>query len=134
MLIIYNTENRELQLNHKNCEFTDSESETENTTSINMIQVENDYEPIKYEQPIHSHYYENHDHFLLTYYTRPINSNKTIGKIVEEITEEKTEKCSNSNHIYQNVSKAKHLSKDKKLDTSTPLRLSKKQTISNTRP
>ena len=54
-----------------------------------MIHVENDHEPFIYEQPKHSHIYQNHDHFLLNYYTRPINSNKTIEKIVEEITEEK---------------------------------------------
>ena len=54
-----------------------------------MIHVENGYEPIIYEQPIRSHIYQNHDHFLLNYYTRPISSNKTIEKTVEEITEKK---------------------------------------------
>ena len=76
-----------MQLNHINCESSDSG--TENTISSNMINVENDYEPIIYEQPIYSHIYQNHDQFLLNYYTRPINNNKTIAKIVEEITEEK---------------------------------------------
>ena len=58
-----------------------------------MIHVENDYEPIEYEQPIHSLIYQNHDHFLLNYYTRPISSNKTIEKIVEETIEEKPTEC-----------------------------------------
>ena len=29
-----------------------------------MINVENDHEPIIYEQPIHSHIYQNHDNFF----------------------------------------------------------------------
>ena len=78
-----------MQLNHINCESTESESETDNAISINMKLVENEYEPIIYEQPIHSHFYQNLDLFLLNYYTRPITSNKTIVKIVEEIAEEK---------------------------------------------
>ena len=52
---IYNNESTEIQLNHINCKSTDSESDTENTISIIMIHVENDYEPIIYEQPIYSH-------------------------------------------------------------------------------
>ena len=50
-----------------------SESDTDNAISINMIHVETDYEPSIYEQPIHSHIYQNHDHFLLNYYTRALN-------------------------------------------------------------
>ena len=69
-----------MQLNNINCEFTDSESDKENTISSNMISVENDYEPIIYEQPIHSHIYQNHDHFLLNYYTRTISNKKNKGK------------------------------------------------------
>ena len=42
-----------------------------------MINVENDYEPIIYEQPIYYHIYQNPDQFLLNYYTRPIPVNKT---------------------------------------------------------
>ena len=45
---IDNTESTELQINHINCESTDSESETDNAISINMIHVENDYEPVIY--------------------------------------------------------------------------------------
>ena len=78
-----------MQLNRINCEFTDSESDTENAISINMINVESDYEPNIYEQPIYSDICQNHDQFLLNYYTRPISNNTTKGeKIVEEITEE----------------------------------------------
>ena len=108
---IDNTESIQLQLNNKNCEPTDSESETENTISINMSQVEDVYEPIIYEQPKHSQYYGNDDHFLLNYYTRPINKNKTKEQIVEEKIEEKPIESSSTNHIYQNVSKESQLSK-----------------------
>ena len=97
-----------------------------------MLYVENDYEPIKYEQPIHSHIYQNHAHFLLNYYTRPRNNNKTIENIVEEITEKKPVECSSTNHIYQSAPKETQLKKN--LDTSTPLRKSKKQRIPNTKP
>ena len=64
-----NNGSTELQLNDINCESTDSESDTENTILINMINVENDYQPIIYEQPIYSHIYQNHDQFLLKYKT-----------------------------------------------------------------
>ena len=56
---IDNTENTELQLNHINCESTDSESDTDSNISVNMISVENDYESITYEQLFSSHIYEN---------------------------------------------------------------------------
>ena len=102
-----------MQLKHINCESTDSESETDNAISINMIHVEDDYEPIIYEQPIYSHYYQNHDHCLVIYYSRPMNNNKTIEKIVEEITAEKPTECSSTNHIYQNVSKETQSPKEK---------------------
>ena len=68
-----------------------------------MIKVENDYEPIIYEQPIYSHIYQNHDQFLLNDYTRPMSNNKSkekIEKIVEEIAEEKPTECSNTNNIH----------------------------------
>ena len=81
-----------------------------------MINVENDYEPIIYEQPIYSHIYQNRDQFLLNLYTRPIPSNKTREKIekkVEEITEEKPTECSSTNNIYQNIPKEPQLQKEK---------------------
>ena len=98
-----------MQLNHINCKSTDSESDTESTISINMIHVENDYEPFIYEQPIYSYIFQNHDQFLLNYFTRPINSNKTIEKILEEIAAEKRTERSSTNNIYQNKSKKSQL-------------------------
>ena len=47
----------ELQLNHINCESSDTESDTDSIISVNMITVENDCEPIIYEQPFTSHIY-----------------------------------------------------------------------------
>ena len=81
-----------------------------------MINVENDYEPIIYEQPIYSHIYESPDQFLLNYYTRPIPINKTkekIEKLVEEITEEKPTECSSTNNVYQNIPKEPQLQIEK---------------------
>ena len=52
---IDDTGSNELQLNQINCGSSDTESDTENTISVNMITVENDYEPIIYEQPFTSH-------------------------------------------------------------------------------
>ena len=77
------------------------------------MHVENDYEPIIYEQPIYSHKYQNHNQFLLNYFTRPINSNKTIEKIVEEITEEKPREGSSTKNIYQFISEEAQLQKEK---------------------
>ena len=61
-----------------------------------MINVENDY-TYSNKQPIYSHIYENNDHFLLNYYTRPVSNNTTkekIEKVIKEITEEKSTECS----------------------------------------
>ena len=55
---IDNTESTELQLNHINCESTDRESDTENTVSVNTINVQDDYETLRHEQPFHSHVYK----------------------------------------------------------------------------
>ena len=54
---IDDTGSHEKQLNHINCESSDTESDTDNTISVNMITVKNDYEPIIYEQPFTSHIY-----------------------------------------------------------------------------
>ena len=86
-----------MQLNHINCKSTDRKSDTEKTISINIF----------------SHIYQNHDQFLLNYYTRPIASNKTIEKIVEKITEEKLTECSSTNNIHQNIPKEPQLQKEK---------------------
>ena len=56
-----NTENKELYLNHLTCESTDDESKTENTLSINMLQIENEY---KYSLLIESNYYQNNHNNL----------------------------------------------------------------------
>ena len=72
-----------LQLNQINCESSDSESETENTISINTIAVENDYEPIIYEQPFSSHIYENQSELLHNYYIEPIHSTPTTQKTMK---------------------------------------------------
>ena len=81
-----------------------------------MTNVENDYEPIIYEQPIFSHIYQNPDQFLLNYSKRSVPINKTkekIEKIVEEITEEKPTECSSTNNVYQNIPKEPQLQKEK---------------------
>ena len=99
-----------LQLNQINCTSSDSESDTENTLSINMIKVENDYESVIYEQPFPSHIYENQSEFLQNYYTTPINSTPTTQETNEINTTNQTNKntktkCLNTNHIYQNIQK-----------------------------
>ena len=79
-----------------------------------MINVENDYEPIIYEQPIYFHIYQNHDQFLFNYCTRPISNSTTkekIEKIVEEMKEEKPTECSSKKNIYQNIPKKKYKKK-----------------------
>ena len=48
-----------------------------------MIAVENDYEPIIYEQPFTSHIYENQLELLHNYYIEPINSTQTAQNINE---------------------------------------------------
>ena len=105
-----------MQLNHINCKSTDSETGPDNAVSINMINVEIDYEPIIYEQPIYSLIFWNHEQFRLNFYTKPTSNNtakKKIEKIVEEITEEKPTKHSSTNDIYQNILKKTHLAKEK---------------------
>ena len=88
-----------MQLNHISCDSSDGESDTDNAISINMIHVENHYEPTIYEQSLHSHIYQNYDHFLLKYYKRTIRSNKTIEKIAEGLTGEKPIENSSTNNI-----------------------------------
>ena len=76
-----------------------------------MITVENDYEPIIYEQPFTSHIFENQLELLHNYYIGPINNNTQITQEVNEINtvikpDKKDEtQCSNTKHIYQNVQK-----------------------------
>ena len=127
---INNTENNELQLNHINCESTDTESDTDKTISVNMITVENDYEPIIYEQLFTSHIYENQLELLDKYYIGPINNNTQTTQEVNEIDtvikpDKKNEtQCSNTKHIYQNIQKK--TTERKTLDDPISLRKSKK--------
>ena len=75
-----------------------------------MITVENDYEPIIYEQSFTSHIYENQLELLHNYYIEPIDATQTtqevneINTVIKPNEKDKT-KCSNTNHIYQNIQK-----------------------------
>ena len=102
-----------MQLNNINCEFTDSEIDTENTTSINMINFEIDYEPIIYDQPIYSQIYQNHDHLIIIQDLYPVKNKGKIQKIVEEVKEENPTECSNTNYVYQNIPKETQLQNEK---------------------
>ena len=53
-----------------------------------MITVENDYEPIIYEQPLSSHIYKNQLELLHKYYTGPISHNNT--RTTQEVNEVNT--------------------------------------------
>ena len=98
-------------MNHINCETTDSESDIDNTISVIMITVENDYEPIIYEQPFSSHIYGNHLELLHDFYTRLTNNIAQVTQEVNEINtvikpDEKDEvQCPNTNHFYLNIQK-----------------------------
>ena len=75
-----------------------------------MITVENDYEPIIYEQPFTSHIYENQLELLHNYYIGPINNNTQTTQVDKINTVIKPDKkvetqCSNTKHIYQNIQK-----------------------------
>ena len=85
-----------------------------------MITVENDYEPIIYEQPFSSHLYENQSELLQDYYTRPIRNDISIEQNVNEInTVVNNEKQrSSTNHIYQNIKIYKKNSQEKKFGQS----------------
>ena len=75
-----------------------------------MIEVENYYETVTYEQPFHSHVCENQIKFLLDYYNRPRSNNIPIEQEVNEATtlhepEKEQAPCYSTNHIYQNIPK-----------------------------
>ena len=75
-----------------------------------MIAIENDYEPIIYEQPFSSHIYEKQLELLHNYYIEPIHSTQTAQETNEVNTtnqsnENNKTKCLNTNHIYQNIQK-----------------------------
>ena len=99
-----------------------------------MITVENDYEPIIYEQPFTSHIHENQLELLLNYYIEPINTTQTAQEIneintVNKLDENDKTKYLNTNHIYQNIQKEQPREKISTILTF----LSKKQKISTTR-
>ena len=48
-----------------------------------MITVENDYEPIKYEQPFPSHIYENQLEFFHNYYIGRSHTTQTTQEVNE---------------------------------------------------
>ena len=107
---IDDTGSNEIQLNHINCESSDTESDTDITISENMITVENDYELIIYEQPFTSHIYENKLELLHNYYIGPIDNTQTTQEVNEFNTVIKPDikdetQCSNTKHIYQNIQK-----------------------------
>ena len=93
---IDDTGSNELQINHINCESSDTESDTDNTISVNMITVEND---------------ENQLELLHNYYIGPINNNTQTTQEENEINtvikpDKKDEmQCSNTKNIYQNIQK-----------------------------
>ena len=107
---IDDTGSNELQLSHINCESSDTDSDTDNTISVNMITVKNDYEPIIYEQPFTSHIYENQLKLLHNYYIGPIDNTQTtqevngINTVIKPDKKDKTQ-CSNTKHEYQNIQK-----------------------------
>ena len=78
---IDDTESHEIQLNHIHCESSDTESDTENTISVKMITVKNDYEPIIYEQPFTSHIYEHQLELHHNYYMGPIDNTQTTQEV-----------------------------------------------------
>ena len=76
-----------------------------------MITVENNYEPIIYEQTFTSHIYESQLEILHIYFIGPINNNTHTTQEVNEINtvikpDKKDEtQCSNTKNIYQNIQK-----------------------------
>ena len=75
-----------------------------------MITVENDYEPIIYEQPFTSHIYENQLELLHNYYIEPIDKTQItqevngINTVIKPDKKDETQ-YSNAKHIYQNIQK-----------------------------
>ena len=133
---IHDTGSNELQLNQINCGSSDTESDTENTISVNMITVENDYEPIIYEQTFTSHIYENQLELLHSYYIEPIDTTQTKQEVNEIDTVIKLDaKRQNEMFNYKSyLSKyTKRTTQRKNLDNTISLRKSKKQRISTTR-
>ena len=94
-----------------------------------MIEVENDYEAVTYEQPFHSRVYENQLELLLDYYNRPRSKNIPKERETNEATtlhepEKEQIPCSSTNHFYQNI--PKEHPKEKNLDNPISPRKPKK--------
>ena len=75
-----------------------------------MIEIENDYETVTYEQFSNSQVYKNHLELLLNFYTRPRSNNRPIEQEANEamtLHEAGKEQvpCSSTNLIYQNKPK-----------------------------
>ena len=136
-VLIDDTGSNELQLNHINCESTDTESDTDITISVNMITVENDYEPIIYEQPFTSHIYKNQLERLHNYYIGPINNNTQTTQEVNKIHPViKPDKKRRNTMLKLKTYLSKYTERTtqrKNLDNSISLRKPKKQRISTTR-
>ena len=64
-----------------------------------MIEVENDYEPVLFEQPFHSHINANHFELLLDYYNRLTSNNIPLVQEIKEI---------NTVHTETNLKKTKY--------------------------
>ena len=130
---IDDTGSNELQLKHINFESSDTESDTDNITSVNMITVENDYEPIIYEQPFTSHIFENQLELLHNYYIGPNTNNTQFTQKVNEINtaikpDKKIKKMKHNaqtQKIFIKIYKKKQ-PRENKLDNSISLRESKK--------
>ena len=68
-----------------------------------MITVENDYEPIIYEQPFTSHIYENQLELLHNYYIEPINTTQTAQEINEINTVNKPDENDKTKYLNTNI-------------------------------
>ena len=107
---IDDTGSNELQLNHINCVSSDTENDTDNTISVNMITVKNDYKPNIYEHSFTSHTYENQLELLHNYYIGPFDTTQTTQEVNGINTVTKPDKkdetqCSNTKHTNQNIQK-----------------------------
>ena len=75
-----------------------------------MITVENDYEPIIYEQAFTPHIYENQLELRHNYFIGPIDTIQTtqdvngINTVIKPDKKDETQ-CSNTKHTYQNIQK-----------------------------
>ena len=133
---IDDTGSNELQLNYINCESSDTVSDTDNTISVNMITVENDYQCIINEQPFTSHIYEKDLELLHNYYIGLIDTTQTTQEVNAINTVIKPDKKTKQNAQTQNILikiYKKNNNQEKNLDNSISHRKPKKQRISTNR-